>query len=94
MDSEQVKNYLKIDDCPIEEDMYIQELIDATELYIDIACGEEYKVDSKLVRLANLVQYKLISDLFDNRGSIENVKSDRIVETIFMKLSNFGSDSI
>lgn len=89
MTLEEAKLYLKIDDY-YEDDLYIQTLIETTQIYIDSCVGEVYKNDVKLVKLATLVQYKLISELYDNRSFIDNVKSDKIVETIFMKLSNAG----
>ena len=86
MDLESAKNYLKVDFN--DDDIYIQTLIDTTQIYIDSCVGVAYKTDDKLVKLANLVQHKLISDLYDKRGFIDNVKQDRIVDTIFMSLSN------
>lgn len=93
MTLEEVKNYLKLDDF-IEDDSYISTLIDTTQIYIDACVGEDYKTDIKLVKLATLLQYKLISDLYDNRSFIENVKKDRIVETIFMTLSNYTAEVV
>lgn len=84
----EAKNYLKVD-C-FEDDNYIQNLIDTTQIYIDSCVGEAYKTDIRLLKLATLAQYKLINDLYENRGSIENVKTDKIIETIFMKLSIVG----
>lgn len=86
MTLQEAKTYLRVDYD--DDDTYIQSLIDTTQIYIDSCVGESYKTDDKLLKLATLVQYKLISDLYDNRGFIDNVKADKIVETIFMKLSN------
>lgn len=88
MTLEEVKNYLRIDDN--FDDIYIQSLIDTTQIYIDECVGENYKNYEKLVKLATLVQFKLISDLYDSKSSYvqNNMVRDRIVETIFEKLSN------
>lgn len=92
MTLEEAKNYLRIDDN--FDDAYIQNLIDATQIYIDSCVGEAYKTDDKLVKLAALVQYKLINDLYDSKSSYiqNNMIRDRIVETIFEKLSNAGDE--
>lgn len=89
---EEAKSYLRIDDD--FDDTYIQNLIDTTEIYIDSCVGEAYKTDDKLMKLATLVQYKLINDLYDSRSSMiaNNMTRDRIVETIFEKLSNAGDE--
>ncbi len=87
MTLQEAKDYLKIDFT--DDDMYIQTLVDTTQTYIDKCCGEAYKTEDKLVKLATLVQYKLVNDLYDNRGFIDNVKNDRVVDTIFMTLSNY-----
>lgn len=88
MTLEEAKNYLRIDDN--FDDVYIESLIDTTQIYIDSCVGEAYKSNDKLVKLATLVQYKLINDLYDSKSSHiqNNMVRDRIVETIFMKLAN------
>lgn len=88
MTLDEAKNYLRIDNE--FDDVYIESLIDTTQIYIDSCVGEAYKSNDKLVKLANLVQYKLINDLYDSKSSYiqNNMVRDRIVETIFMKLSN------
>ncbi len=87
----EAKNYLRIDDT--FDDPYIQSLIDIAQIYIDSCVGESYKTDDKLVKLSTLVQYKLINDLYDSKSSYvpNNMQKDKIVETIFMKLSNAGA---
>ncbi|WP_160684696.1 head-tail connector protein [Clostridium sp. C2-6-12] len=92
MTLEEAKNYLRIDDT--FDDNYIQSIIDTTQIYIDSCVGEAYKTDEKLVKLATLVQYKLINDLYDSKSSYvqNNMVRDRIVETIFEKLSNAGDE--
>jgi uncharacterized phage protein (predicted DNA packaging) len=89
---DEAKGYLRIDDT--FDDAYIQNLIDTTQIYIDSCVGEAYKTDEKLLKLATLVQYKLINDLYDSKSSYvqNNMVRDRIVETIFEKLSNAGDE--
>ena len=83
-----IKDYLKLDD---DQDIYIAELILVSQDYIDSMAGEAYKTDEKAVRLANLLQKKLIADLYVNRGTeiASNTKQDRIVTSILDKLSNY-----
>ena len=77
MTLEEAKNYLRIDDN--FDDVYIESLIDTTQIYIDSCVGEAYKSNDKLV-----------NDLYDSKSSHiqNNMVRDRIVETIFMKLAN------
>lgn len=43
------------------------------------------------MKLANLLQKKLIADMFENRGTeISNSTKDTIVTTILDKLSNYS----
>ena len=88
MELTEAKLYLRID--YEDENDYIAVLIDTTQIYIDSCVGENYKAYEKLLKLAKLVQYKLISDLYDTKSSMiaNNLVRDRIVETIFNKLSN------
>jgi uncharacterized phage protein (predicted DNA packaging) len=86
---EQVKNYMRID-CE-DDDPYIESLIDISLIYLDSMVGEAYKIDTKAVKLANLLQLKLINDMYENR-SIEipkNTKQDRMYTSILDKLSNY-----
>ena len=57
--------------------------------------GEYYKTDAKAVKLAELLQKKLISDLYDNRGTSinSNCKKDIIVTSILDKLSMCEGDT-
>ncbi|GKX65642.1 head-tail connector protein [Inconstantimicrobium mannanitabidum] len=84
-----VKEYLKIDYT--EEDNYLTNLIEVSQIYIDSMVGEAYKIDTKATKLAGLLQMKLISDMYDNRGTeIEaKTKKDMIVTSILDKLSNY-----
>lgn len=87
---EEAKNYLKIDDD--FEDSYISVLVDTSLIYIDSMVGESYKTDEKSVKLANLLQLKLISDMYENRGTEipSNTKQDKITCSILDKLSNYS----
>jgi len=87
MDLDFLKTYMRIDGN--EDDLYLESLIEVSEIYIDSMVGENYKADMKLLKLSSLLQQKLISDMYENRGTQipSGTKSDRIVESILMKLS-------
>ena len=87
MDLEFVKNYMRIDGN--EDDPYLQDLIEISGIYIDSMVGEIYKSDTKLLKLSTLLQQKLIADMYESRGTQipSGTKTDRIVESILMKLS-------
>lgn len=87
MTLEDIKLYLRIDDDT--EDNYLTTLIEVVQIYIDSMIGEYYKVDEKAVKLAELLQKKLINDLYENRGTSipSNIKKDIIVSSILDKLS-------
>lgn len=89
MTLDEVKNYLRIDEN--DEDSFIQELIETSEIYIDSCVGEGYKIDAKAIKLANIAQKKIINDMYENRSSEvpQSTKQDRIVTTILDKLSNY-----
>lgn len=92
MTLEEVKKYLIIDDD--HGDDFLNDLIETSEIYIDSMVGEGYKTDKKAIKLANLLQKKLIADMHENR-SIEipvNTKQDRIVVSILDKLSNYTGE--
>ena len=88
----QAKVYVKADyvDC-IEEDRYIDFLIEVSEIYIDMMVGEGYKQNEKAVKLAELVRYKLINDMYEQRSTevTEKSKNDRLTNSILDKLSNY-----
>lgn len=90
MEIEYVKDYLRIDDD--YEDDFILDLIETADIYIDSMVGEEYKTDEKLVRLSEILQLKLISDMYEVRSADvpSNIKQDRIVTSILDKLSLHG----
>lgn len=84
------KQHMRIDYD--DEDDYIQTLIETSEIYIDSMAGEMYKENEKAVKLADLLQLKLINDMFTNRGSeiSSNLKTDIITTSILDKLSNYS----
>lgn len=84
---ERAKEYLRID--YEDEDVYIQSLIEISEIYIESMVGVSYKTDEKALNLANLLQLKLISDMYEQRSTDvqNNTKQDRIVTSILDKLS-------
>jgi len=86
---EDVKNYLRIDGD--EEDTDIETLIDISLIYIDSMVGEKYKDDKKAIKLADLLQLKLISDMYEQRSTDiqNNMKVDRITSSILDKLANY-----
>ncbi|KEI92158.1 head-tail connector protein [Clostridium botulinum] len=86
---QEIKDYLKIDDD--YEDNSLNELIETSQIYIDSMVGEGYKKDNKALKLANLLQKKLIANMYENRSTeiSTNTKQDRIVTSILDKLSNF-----
>ena len=88
IDLDQVKNYLRIDYA--DEDIYLNTLIETSLIYIDSMVGEGYKTDEKLIKVADLLQLKIISDMYERRSTfVENsIKTDRITNSILDKLSN------
>lgn len=87
MDQEEVKSYLRVDYD--EDDGYIDELIETSEIYIESCVGEGYKTNEKSIKLFRLLQKKIIQDMYDSRGTeiANNTKKDIIVITILDKLS-------
>jgi len=85
---QQAKDHSKIEN----DDEDIQPLVDASLIYIDFMVGEYYKTDEKAVKLADLLQLKLINDMYDNRSTeiAGNTKTDRVVASILDKLSNYS----
>jgi uncharacterized phage protein (predicted DNA packaging) len=86
---EQVKEYLKIDGN--EEDLYVSNLIEISQIYIDAMVGIYYKAYPEAVKLSTLLQQKFIHDMHKNRGTEipNNTKADIIVASILDKLSNY-----
>ena len=85
-----VKTYLRIDYN--EEDDFLSELLIVSEEYINSCVGTGYKSDEKAIKLADLLQKKLIYDMYEKRGTeiANNTKKDTIVTTILDKLSNYS----
>ena len=85
----EVQDYLGVFDSYDAE--LINELIDTSQIYIDSMVGEAYKTDEKAIKLACLLQKKLIADMYDNRSTEipSNTKQDKIVTSILDKLSNY-----
>lgn len=96
---QEAKEYLRVgyDD----DNDYITELIDISEAYIDGCVGIAYREKDKYsseeeykkgCRLATLLQKKVISDMYDVRGTTvsNNTKQDKITQTILDKLANVG----
>jgi len=89
MTLDEAKAYLRVD--YIEDNIYIEGLIEVSQTYIDSMVGEAYKQDTKAVKLSDLLQKKLINDMFENKGTevANNTKQDKIVSSILDKLSNY-----
>lgn len=96
---QEAKEYLRVgyDD----DNKYITELIDISEAYIEGCVGTAYKERESYsseeeykrgCRLATLLQKKVISDMYDIRGTTvtSNTKQDTITRTILDKLANVG----
>lgn len=77
MNLEDVKNYLKIDDDIVEEDEFLASLIIGSELYLKNAIGTSVDTLNPLFVLA---QKMLISDWFENRGSLLVGKTSKTLE--------------
>lgn len=96
---EEAKDYLRV--SYDEDDGYITGLIETAEAYIDGCVGTAYKAEenyeskeeyAKGCRIATLLQKKIISDMYDQRGTTvsTNTKQDTITRTILEKLANVG----
>lgn len=70
---------------------YITELIEISQIYIESCVGTAYQADEKAVKLSLLLQKKLISDMYEQRGTEipNNTKQDKITQSILDKLSNY-----
>lgn len=90
MTLEEIKSYLRIDYT--DDDDILSELLIVSEEYINSCVGVGYKSDEKAIKLANLLQKKLIYDMYEKRGTeiLNNTKKDTIVTTIIDKLSNYS----
>lgn len=83
-----MKDYLRVDSN--EEDILIQDLIDASIIYIDECCGNAYKTIDNKIKLADIVVKKLVADMYEDRGSNNegNIKQNRTVTTILEVLAD------
>ena len=90
MSLDEIKQYLRIDYD--EEDVYISSLIEISDVYIESCVGDVYKNDEKALKLAILLQKKLVYDMYENRNTEITIKTkkDTIVTTILDKLSNYS----
>lgn len=88
----EIKNYLRIDYD--EDDEILKNLIEVSETYIESCVGTSYKTDEKAKKLSDLLQKKIIADMFENRGTeiANSTKKDIMVTTILDKLSNYSED--
>lgn len=91
MTLEEIKDYCRIDSD--EDDSLLTTLIETSEIYINSMVGKGYKSNEEAVKLANLLQKKLILDMYENRSTsvdgANNIKRDIIVESILDKLALF-----
>lgn len=94
MTIEEVKQYIRVDDN--YEDSFIQELIEISQIYIDSMVGINYKTDEKAMKLATLLQKKIIADMYENRSTEvpQNTKQDRIVTSILDSLALCGDANV
>ncbi|MDU3549399.1 MAG: head-tail connector protein [Clostridium sp.] len=90
MTLEGIKKYLRVD--YEDDDDILSELLVVSEEYINSCIGTGYKSDEKAIKLFNLLQKKLIYDMYEKRGTeiANNTKKDIIVTTILDKLSNYS----
>jgi uncharacterized phage protein (predicted DNA packaging) len=91
---EEAKLYIRLDDEYY--DSYVIDLIETSQIYIDSMVGTAYKTYPDAVKLATLLQKKLISDMYDNRGTEipSNIQQDKITNSILDKLSNYYIETI
>lgn len=86
MTLEETKQYLRVDFD--DDDIFIQELIDVSEIYVDVNCGTAYKNHEHLVKLSKLAKLKLISNMYEKREANATEKRDITITTIFETLSH------
>lgn len=87
----EIKDYLRIDFD--DDDDLLNELIEASEVYINKMVGISYKKDEKAIKLAKILQKKLVNEMYRNRntGALDKVQ-DKIVTSMLDSLSISGSD--
>lgn len=93
LDLQYVKNHcLRIDDG--FDDDYIVELIMISQIYIESMVGTGYQSNEKANKLADLLQSKLILDMYEVKGTQipDNTKTDKITTSILDYLSLQGGE--
>lgn len=89
MTLQEIKNYIKIDFE--DDDELLEEIIEVSGLYIDEMVGQGYKAYEKGLKLANLLQKKIGSDMYENRSAITtNLNRDRIADSILTRLAMYN----
>lgn len=88
---EEIKQFLRVDYD--DDNNMLSEMILVSEAYIDKMVGTNYKSDKKAIKLAELLQKKLIYEMYRNRsmGAIDKIQ-DPIVTSILDTLSIVESD--
>lgn len=89
---DEIKTYLNIDLEDTYYDEMLTEYITASLLYIIKMSGSAWVTDGNCIKLAKILQKKLITDMFENRGTeISNsTKRDIMVTSILDSLSLAG----
>lgn len=84
---QEIKDYLRVDYT--DDDELISGMIIQSQSYIDLMVGEDYKQNDKCLSLAEMLQRKIIEDLYNNRGSTipVYVKRDMVMASILDVLS-------
>lgn len=84
---EEAKDFLKVDYG--DEDIFIQDLINASEQYLKNATGKTFDSSNKLAKLYCKV---LVNEWFKDRGLMQDAKtSDKVrftLQSILMQLKN------
>lgn len=90
----EAKNYLHIYDT--YDDIFMNNLIEIVDIYVEKSVGSNYLKDTKLIKLADLLKLKYIEDMYSNRSTEinNNSKQDRMVATILEILSNCGDINV
>lgn len=94
MNLDKVKKYLAIEWT--EDDEFLTSLIEISQILIDKSCGSAYKIDTQLVKLSELLQLKIISDMYENKTTDTSVtlKKDYVYTSIITLLGNAGVDYV
>lgn len=94
MNLDRVKKYLAIEWT--EDDDFLTTLIEVSQILIDRSCGEAYKLDTQLTKLSELLQLKIIADMYENRTTdiSTTLKKDSTYTTIVTLLGNAGVENV